>query len=294
MIITTRIKIFLKKNTPEKTFHIIRIIADKTLLKILPLFFKYKTIGFTKRVIKVVSYHGRKFKIVIDPKNGYLDEQVFAKKLYEPHIVKEFVENISPGNICLDIGANIGHHAIIMSQMVGQNGIVYAFEPIPFIRNQMIESIGLNAINNIQIIPEALSDTDGKMSLYINNDNVGSSSLVNTGSGTTIPVTLKKLDSYDFKHIDFIKIDVEGFEYNVLKGGEMTIASLHPKILFEYSPIYYQNHSQSDSIEILRFLKKKNYTLIDLEDNKKEIIDLEKFVHEFDDGLRSQTNILAL
>lgn len=245
-------------------------------------------------MIKEVSYHGKKFKIIIDPKNGYLDEQVFAKKLYEPHIVKEFVNNISPGDVCLDVGANIGHHALIMAQAVGEKGIVHAFEPIPFIRNQMIESIKLNDINTINIISEALSDKNGEMSLYINNDNVGSSSLVNKGNGATIPVTLKTLDSYNFNHVDFIKIDVEGFEFNVLKGGERTIAQLHPKILFEYSPVYYQKYSLSDSTEILTFLKKYNYKLIDLEDNKKEINDIDDFVHEFDHGLRSQTNILAL
>lgn len=294
MIITTRIKIFLKKNTPEGTFKIIRLIADNSLLKILPYFFRYKTLQFKKRMIKEVSYHGQKFKIIIDPRNGYLDEQVYAKKLYEPHIVAEFVENIKAGNTCIDVGANIGHHAIIMSQAVKEGGIVYAFEPIPFIRTQMEESIVLNNIKNIQIFSEGLSDAEGELNLNINEHNVGASSLVNPGDGVSLPVQLKTLDSYDFKNIDFIKIDVEGFEYNVLKGAESTIAQCHPKILLEYSPVYYQKHSPSDSKNILEFLKKYNYTLIDLEDNKKEIVTIESFVHEFDAGLRSQTNILAV
>lgn len=294
MIITTRIKIFLKRNIPKKVFQIIRFTADKTIIKMLPYFYNYKIKGFTERTIKEVIYSQKKFKIIIDPKNGSVDEQIFMKRLYEPHIIDEFVTNIQEGDVCIDVGANIGHHTIIMSQSAGEQGKVYAFEPIPFIRSQMEESILLNKIKNTSILPVGLSNKEEELTLYINKDNVGGSSLVNVNNGESISIQLKTLDSYSINHVDFIKIDVEGFEHHVLLGGEKTISRSHPKILFEYSPIYYRKAFPKHSMEILTFLKDHDYTLIDLENNKKIIVDIDSFMHEFDDGLRSQTNILAI
>ena len=196
MVVTTRIKIFLKRYSPSWVFLIIRFIADKTILKILPLFFVASIKNFKERTIKHVTYRpGKEFDIVIDPRNGYLDQQVYAKKLYEPHIVKEFVDNIQEGDVCIDIGANIGHHTIIMAHSAGPSGKVYAFEPIPYIREQMLESLGLNHIHTVEVRSEALSDEEGEMTLHLNRDSIASSSFLGEGS-ETIPVSVHKLDSF--------------------------------------------------------------------------------------------------
>lgn len=294
MIFTTRIKFVLKKNTPSWFFSTVRYIADKTILPLIEIFFKYRTAGFTERTIKNVHYDkNRSFQIIIDPQNGYLDAQVYAHRLYEPHIVHEFVENISLDDVCIDIGANIGHHTIIMSQCTGVTGKVFAYEPIPYIREQMKESLKLNNISNVTIIPDALSNKEGELRLSINKDNVAGSSFVNTLTKDTIPVKMLTLDSYDYPQVNFIKIDVEGFEYNVLLGAKSTIKKHHPTILFEFSPLYYLKFNQTHTKKILTFFKELDYTLIDLEDGKKEIGDIDVFVEQFGAGLRSQTNILA-
>lgn len=294
MVFTTRAKLVLKKYTPQWLFYAIRYTAGKTILRLIPLLFKYRTAGFTKRTIKNVVYgKNRKFQIIIDPKNGYLDAQVYALKLYESHIVHEFVANISGGDVCIDIGANIGHHTIIMSQCAGATGKVFAYEPIPYIRKQMKESLALNNITNVTIVPDALSDKEGVLHLYINKDNVAGSSFVNTSTESTIPVKMLTLDSYNYPQVDFMKIDVEGFEYNVFLGAKNTIKAHHPTILFEYSPLYYLKLDNTHIKKILTFLKEINYTLIDLEDSKKVINDIDAFIAQFGDGLRSQTNILA-
>lgn len=290
---TTRAKIFLKKHLPLPLFSIVRFVADITILKIAPIFFKYKVSSFRRKASKKVFYNNKSFDIIINPENGYLDAQIYANGLYEPHIVGEIINNVPTAGVCFDVGANIGHHTIIMSQCVGENGVVFAFEPIPHIRKQMEESLALNNIKNVTIIPEALSNKDGEMNLCINQDNIGGSSLVNTGEGTKIIVKVRTLDSYNYDRVDFIKIDVEGFEYNVLLGAEETIKKSHPTILFEYSPLYYEKFDPSHAKKILTFFKEFNYTLIDLEDGKKEITDIEEFVKEFGENLRSQTNILA-
>lgn len=292
---TTKIKLFLKKNLPSPLFYIVRFLADKTILKILPLFFKYKINGFNKEEVKEIFYNNKKFKIIINPKNGYLDAQIYANGLYEPHIVKEILSNTKDGDVCIDVGANIGHHTIIMSQNVGDTGKIHAYEPIPKIKEQLTKSLLLNEIKNVNVLQIALSDKEGEMELNICDSNIGSSSLVNkTNDSEKINIQTKTLDSYNYEKVNFIKIDVEGFEYNVLLGGENTISKYHPTIIIEYSPVYYQKSNPSHSKEILSFFKKYDYTIFDLEDNKKEIVDIDNFVKEFSEGLRSQTNLLVV
>lgn len=295
MVWTTKIKLFLKECLPAPIFSIVRFFADITILKIIPLFFKYKISKFTKETAKDIFYNNKKFKIIINPKNGYLDAQIYANGLYEPHIVKEIVDNTKSGGVCIDIGANIGHHTIVMSQSVGDNGKVYAYEPIPRIKEQLDNSILLNEIENVETIQIALSDKEEIKDLNICEENIGSSSLVNqTSDAEKITIQTKTLDSYHYDKVDFIKIDVEGFEYNVLLGAKETIARCTPSIVIEYSPLYYRLNKLSHSKDILSFFRKHDYRIFDLEDNKKEITDFDNFIKEFDDGLRSQTNLLVI
>lgn len=295
MIWTTKIKLLLKKYLPSQLFSIVRFLADKTILKILPLFFKYKISKFKKEMVKDVFYDNKKFRIIINPKNGYLDAQIYTGGLYEKHIVREIINNTKEGDVCIDVGANIGHHTIIMSQNVKDTGKVYAYEPIPKIKEQMEKSLSLNNIKNVDTIQIALSDKEEVLELNICKESIASSSLVNIMStGEKITIQTKTLDSYNYDRVDFMKIDVEGFEYNVLLGAEKTIAKNKPTIIIEYSPIYYRTSNPSHSKEILSFFKKYNYTILDLEDNKKEITNIESFIKEFADGMRSQTNLLVI
>jgi FkbM family methyltransferase len=292
---TTRIKLTLRKYLPAQAVDAVRILASCTVLRLPSLLFRVRTLGFKKRMVKDVTFaEGKTFKIVIDPQNGYLDEQIYAKPLYEPHIVHEFVNNIKEGDTCIDVGANIGHHAIIMAKCAGPGGKVYAFEPIPAMQEQMGESIRLNKLENITVVPDALSDDGGELILHINEGTIASSSFVADTGGSAIKVPVRTLDSYGYGKVDFMKVDVEGFEYKVFLGARKVIAENHPKILFEYSPIYYRKYSPSDTFDILALLKEEGYVLLDLEDAKKEITDIRAYADGFAEGLRTQTNILAL
>ncbi len=295
MVFTTRAKIILKKYAPKWLFDSIRLVSSYTLLRLIPLYFRLRISRFKERVTKHIHYQGGHFDIIIDPSNGYLDAQIYAHGLYEPHIVHELTTHIKPGDTCIDVGANIGHHTIIMSKASGTTGHVYAYEPIPHIRKQAEESVAQNTLTNVTFYSDALSDSASHLDLHVRKGNIGGSSLVATSTNDEyIKVNVRTLDSYYFTKVDFIKIDVEGYEYHVLLGAKDLIQKHRPVILFEYSPIYYRIHNVMHSLHILSFFREHNYNLIDLEDRKKPIISLEKFIREFDHGLRSQTNILAV
>lgn len=294
MKITTRIKVLLKKYLPSTLFSYIRKLYDATFVKIIPVLFYFRARNFKKEMVVPLSYFGHDFYIVIDPKNGFLDAQIYVYKKYETHILKEIMNHIHKGDTVIDIGANIGHHSLFMSRLVGENGKVIAFEPITYIREQFEKSILLNHIKNITIEPVALGERESTEKIHFSEGSVASSSIVNDvggDKGETIRVVT--LDSLSLSPT-FIKLDVEGYEFFALRGGEQTISKNHPVILMEYSPIYYRASNKTHSKEIISFLRKHNYNIYDIEDKLKEIVDDEGFVHSFDDGLRSQTNIICV
>ena len=177
--------------------------------------------------------------------------------------------------------------------MSGEEGHVYAYEPIPKLRDQIARSLTANEIHNVTIVDVALSDKDGEMKLHIRKGNIGGSSLVEGIDTEELPVRVTTFDRSHTGRVDFIKLDVEGYEYHVLTGAKDRIAQYRPVVIFEWSPIYYRHHAPGHTKAILAFFKELNYSLIDLEDGNKLIANIEDFVSMFDTGLRSQTNILA-
>lgn len=289
---TTRIKLLLKRSLPGPLFSIIYFIASKTILKLLLFLFKLSVSNFNKVYVKKIEYKDFNFLIEINPKNGFLDAQIHANGLYEPHIVEVMKENIRPDSVCIDIGANIGHHTVLMARFA-KNGHVHAYEPIPEIRQQLERTLTHNRITNVSIHQTALSDTDKESVLYLRTGNIGGSSLVSGKDTEELPVRLTTLDNENLGRVDFMKIDVEGYEYHVLKGADILIQKNRPIIVFEWSPVYYRIYNESHTKDILQFFTKHSYTLTDIEDQGKVITDLDSFIKGFDTGLRSQTNILA-
>lgn len=139
-------------------------------------------------------------------------------------MLEPFKQYVPEGGIVYDIGANIGDHAATYAEWVGIHGVVYAFEPNP----TAFECLEFNSRPPIMPMQVALSDKDGLTSLVIS-DNVGASHLVDVEG--TIPTFA--LDHIDLQSPNFIKIDVEGYETKVLRGGVECITNCKPVMLIE-------------------------------------------------------------
>jgi FkbM family methyltransferase len=146
-----------------------------------------------------------------------------------------------------DVGANVGHHSLFMSSIVDH---VYAFEPFSILHRSIEEKKRLNGIHNIHILPFALGDYD-ELAAYFPGagSNSGAGSLIPTRVGvdhrcTTI-VDVRRgdrlLDEIGLPKVDILKIDVEGFEGNVLRGLSCRIKRDRPIILTELSEDSYRN-----------------------------------------------------
>ncbi len=145
---------------------------------------------------------------------------------------------LQPGQKVIDIGANYGVYTLSMAQTVGETGKIWAFEPASSTAKLLAASIGANGFNQVIIDQSALSHTSGLAELSLH-DHSELNSLIhdNTGNGTTETVKISTLDEclqkYDWQEIDFIKIDAEGEEINILQGGQQFFDRLSPLVQYE-------------------------------------------------------------
>jgi FkbM family methyltransferase len=145
---------------------------------------------------------------------------------------------LQPGQKVIDIGANYGVYALSMARTVGPTGCVWAFEPASGTARLLAEGIAANGFTQVVLDRRALSSAGGTAQLSLN-ENSELNSLIRgapaTGASETVPVsTLDEcLESHGWQDIAFMKIDAEGEEANILRGGKRFFAELSPLVQYE-------------------------------------------------------------
>jgi len=164
-----------------------------------------------------------------------------ANAVFEPEETRLCQALVSTGDTCLDIGANIGYYTVLFSHLIGPPGQVVAIEPDPenfsLLKQNCAPELGTSNISQHQV---ALGDTPGTAKLFKGKDNHGMHRLYKSvccsAEATQVPVVVG--DSLELGPIDFLKIDIEGYEYPALLGLKETIGtSPRIKILAEFSPL---------------------------------------------------------
>ncbi len=140
------------------------------------------------------------------------------------------------GAVVCDVGANFGYYSLVLAAFLKGNGRLFAFEPNPTTRIRLERNIALNDLGDvIAVIPYALSDEPGTLRMTsIGASNTGGAYICRAGE-TEIEVTT--LDSIcarqQLTRLDFVKIDVEGFEARVLRGADYCLRTFQPILLVE-------------------------------------------------------------
>jgi FkbM family methyltransferase len=145
---------------------------------------------------------------------------------------------IRPGMTVIDVGANIGLYALFFAQLVGPAGAVYGFEPDPDLYGALARARQLASRENLHAFPLALGDRAGKQRLQRSFFNSGDNRLHGSaGSGIEIDVTIGDEVLAGVPTVDFIKIDVQGWELRALRGLNATIdRSPNIQIYLEFWP----------------------------------------------------------
>jgi FkbM family methyltransferase len=209
--------------------------------------------------IQVKTLHG--FKMFIDPVTDKgVERSIYYTGTYEAGTLHIFDYLLSEGDVYFDIGANIGLMAIYASQRIKSSGRVHAFEPEPDTFGILQKNCAINHIKNITLNRVALGEENKKALIFPNLDiNRGASSLVRNDGSAGKEVTVMSLDNYIGQYPDpikLMKIDVEGYEMEMLKGaGNLLKSAMAPIICIEYSK---ETHQNGDVADLYEFVKNVN------------------------------------
>jgi FkbM family methyltransferase len=166
----------------------------------------------------------------------------FARSIsYEPELTAHLSEWVPKGGVAFDVGANLGLYTLLFSDRVGELGSVWSFEPDPQNLPWLRRNVEQNRLRNVHVEPYALGETSGELTLYQDVATSRTSSLVKDAwqldatPRREASVHVEPLDHYVdlVSRLDFVKIDTEGFEVAVLRGGRELFRRFSPKLLVE-------------------------------------------------------------
>ncbi len=152
---------------------------------------------------------------------------------YEYEKQMAFCREVKKGSVVYDLGANVGFYSLLASVLAGNDGAVFSFEPSPRNLYYLTKHIELNRISNCRIFDMAVFSSDGVAQFYLN-PNHAEGRLAEGGQNHTVPVKTVRLDTLVFSRgmapPNLVKCDIEGGEYEALKGAEATLRQFAPVI----------------------------------------------------------------
>ena len=180
---------------------------------------------------------------------GYFSQsvQVGDKRLYQPqHIDRCFYHIKNRKHTAIDVGGHCGFWSFYLG---GNFKKVYAFEPVKIFRECFKKNI---PHGNVELLPVALGNENGFVSMNVELENTGATH-VSSNTYDLNKVELKKLDDYELTDVDFIKIDVEGYENQVVLGAKETLLRNKPIIIVEQKGFSDRfNETQFEAVDTLK------------------------------------------
>ncbi|HEV7764304.1 MAG TPA: FkbM family methyltransferase [Thermoanaerobaculia bacterium] len=210
---------------------------------------------------------------------------------FEKDVRAAIAEHCKPGMTVIDIGANVGAHALLFARLVAPNGRVVAFEPTEYAFRKLERNVALNPSFNVTTVHTALAEEAGPAQTV----NFRSSwpTFGPRRDGPSI-VAFERLDGWWNRNapgrVDLIKLDVDGNEYGVLAGAEDILRNSHPVVLMEVvGP-----HLDDEARNPLHILERHGYSFRDVRTGKAtSIAAMRDRLPRNDTGLTVSLNIIA-
>jgi FkbM family methyltransferase len=218
--------------------------------------------------------------------------------VYEPETTDLVKRILKPGDVFLDIGANVGWYTLLAAGLVGETGRVIAFEPEPANFALLQQNIALNGYHNVVPVQKAVSDRDGAVTLYLSETNKGNHSLHDSGAGRApIVIDAVRLDEYfgaTAGKIDLIKMDIEGAEGRAL-NGMLALLATNPdvKIIAEFSPQALEQCGTPPA-DVLALLGGRAFSFYTIGEHSISAVSPETLLRSYGGEQEKHTNILCM
>lgn len=208
-------------------------------------------------------------RMFLNPDDRVVTPWFWAGRPWEENETLWFVQSIKPGDVVVDVGANVGYYTLIAGKLVGDTGRVYAFEPDPQGFELLRRNVQLNGLTNVVLEQKAASNETGTLKLFLAEENKGDHRVYNPEGENRRSVTVDavRLDDY-FEgreaSVDFVKVDTQGAEYAILAGMQETLRTSDDVVMaVEYSPRHLAGFGAS-GIELLHLVEGLGFSLYDL------------------------------
>jgi FkbM family methyltransferase len=242
-----------------------RIPSERGRWRLIPLALRWSRSLLPENRSRLIwTRHGFRLQVRL---GDWLGRHVYVTGEYEPATTRVVKSLLQAGDTFVDIGANIGYFSLLASRRVGPTGKVFAFEPVPQTRDELIHNVCLNRAGNVTVRDEAVADSTGEAIFFVGPaDHRGTSSLrsLHDASGV-LSVRKALLDDLlppDAK-VGLVKIDVEGAEYLALQGMQECLRLDRPDLIIEVTDSYLRGmgHSAAMLCEFLRDFGYRMYTI---------------------------------
>jgi FkbM family methyltransferase len=219
----------------------------------------------------------------------HLQLLIYYLGTFEPHCLPYLRGCVAEGGTIVDVGANIGFYTLESAVLVGETGRVIAIEAAPSHVRTLTQNLALNELQNVSVVETAVGNSRGQATLARSSeDNLGMFSL---GSGSHFDAHVVSLTTIDelleeqgISRVDFIKMDIEGSEFNALQGAQMTLRKYRPAILIELNDAALRRCGSS-SRDVVQLLHKMNYQGWKINRNSAELIAYNDDVGDFNECL---------
>lgn len=199
----------------------------------------------------------RPVSIQVHDREDRVSAELINSGIWEAFETRLFINRLKPGSVFVDVGANIGYYTVIAAELVGETGRIYAFEPERENFKLLQKNTGQSTCRHVILTHAGLSNRNSTAQLFLSDDNLGDHRLYDRGNRQSQQVNLLAGDDFfSGQHIDFLKIDTQGAEYQVIDGLKHTIQDNldHLDMVVEFWPwgLLEAGNSARELIELIR------------------------------------------
>jgi len=235
----------------------------RTLIGILCyIYWQFKKVRYDFSKEHTVSVNGCQLSLI--PNDAGISEELLVFNCHEPFSTKILSNNLQEGMVCLDVGGNLGYYATLESKKIGKSGRVIVLEPSPLNFKYLTKNLSLQNQSNYELFNYACGNREGEVQFLISKHSNTSRVLKDhekpSADMNLIKVPVIKLDDFmekkGIKKLDILRMDVEGYEVEILEGAKDLIRNFQPNIQIE---VHLQRLGPKNTKKVLEMFQNAGY-----------------------------------